>query len=156
MMTETPRTIQWVGTAIAGYIQLIDQTKLPGELEEIKCHNVDAIWEAIRMLRVRGAPAIGIAAAYGMVLAAQKAPPGDKKSFLEHLRKSADYLQSSRPTAVNLSWAVDRMLRVAWFLPDPVNNQAATLFLLDEAYRIEDEDRRMCRAIGEHGVTIIE
>src|SRR6185369_3176022 len=96
----------------------------------------------IRILRVRGAPAIGVAAAYGVVLGAAKQPAGQMRESVE---KSCTYLSSSRPTAVNLFWALDRMRRVA---PDLES-------LLREAQAIEEEDRAMCRAIGKAGAGLI-
>src|SRR5215207_2592025 len=93
-------TLRWSG-GIDGTLHLIDQTLLPSELWQIECHDVATVWEAIKQLRVRGAPAIGIAAAYGVVLGVRE--------DLTKLAAVVDYLASSRPTAVNLFWALDRM-----------------------------------------------
>ena len=89
---------------------MIDQTLLPNELKLIDCRDVETVWEAIKMLRVRGAPAIGIAAAYGVCVAVGEDTEGDLPS---RALKAADYLATSRPTAVNLFWALDRMRTVA-------------------------------------------
>src|SRR5262252_9030096 len=119
-MTQAPRTIEWIG-GIDGYVRLIDQTRLPTEVAYRDCRTVEEVWEAIRSLRVRGAPAIGIAAAYGVVLGLQpwlREPGGTDR--LERLRQVTGYLRTSRPTAVNLFWALDRMEKVGQsvaFLP---------------------------------------
>lgn len=143
------QTITWIGD-LDGHIRLIDQTLLPTELKYRDCRAIEEIWEAIRSLRVRGAPAIGVAAGYGVVLGMQQ-PSG---RFAEQLKKVTDYLRTSRPTAVNLFWALDRMERcVAGQLDgDPA---ALTRRLLAEAREIEAEDRRLCRAIGEVGAALI-
>src|SRR5881398_923137 len=100
-------TLHWVGGA-AGHLRLIDQTLLPVEFKEIDCHTVEEVWEAIRSLRVRGAPAIGIAAAYGLVLGMQRIAGS---SYNRRLTEVRDYLRGSRPTAVNLAWALERLER---------------------------------------------
>src|SRR6266853_1270478 len=107
---QTPRTIQWVGD-IDGFVRLIDQTLLPTRLEYRDCRTVEEIWEAIRMLRVRGAPAIGVAAAMGVVLGMQSLKDRSRGAFLHRLREVTGYLRTSRPTAVNLFWALERMER---------------------------------------------
>src|SRR6266699_3979032 len=96
----TPRTIAWVGD-VDGHVRLIDQTLLPTALQYRDCRTVEEVWEAIRRLRVRGAPAIGIAAAYGVVLGLQSwLREPDSADRLERLRQVTDYLRTSRPTAV--------------------------------------------------------
>src|SRR5262249_28287524 len=107
-MTTTHRTIAWIGDT-DGFIRLIDQTLLPTQIEYRDFHAVEEIWEAIRSLRVRGAPAIGVAAAMGVVLGMQKMPDRRHGSFTRRLREVTDFLRTSRPTAVNLFWALDRM-----------------------------------------------
>ena len=101
-------TLRWVGDC-DGHLLLIDQTLLPVEFAEIECRDVETLWEAIKMLRVRGAPAIGIAAAYGVCLGLGTAAGDDEAAFFARLEKVTDYLASSRPTAVNLFWALKRM-----------------------------------------------
>src|SRR5437660_6482503 len=103
-----PRTIEWIG-GIDGFVRLIDQTLLPTRLEYRDCRTVEQIWEAIRMLRVRGAPAIGVAAAMGVVLGMQGFTDRSRGAYARRLREVTDYLRTSRPTAVNLFWALDRM-----------------------------------------------
>ncbi len=142
---HAPRTVEWVGDHREGFLRLIDQTLLPTQLEYRDCHTVEEVWEAIRSLRVRGAPAIGIAAAYGVVIAVSNAA-----TPAEAAAKACDYLATSRPTAVNLFWALDRMRRVRAAGADDL--RAA---LLTEARAVEEEDRRMCHDIGAHGAALI-
>src|ERR1700761_7295160 len=108
-------TVGWVGDAAKGFVRLIDQTRLPTEFVELDCRDVPTLWEAIRALRVRGAPAIGIAAAYGAVLGGQPAlrAGADAGAVRLAFRAATTHLRTSRPTAVNLFWALDRVDRVA-------------------------------------------
>ena len=133
---------------------LIDQTRLPVEFVEIDCRNVEAVWEAIKTLRVRGAPAIGIAAAYGVLIGVQNVIVGDETAFFDRLRKVIAYLATSRPTAVNLFWALKRMQAQAESLRGRPTAEIAAA-LLDEARTIHEEDRLMCRAIGRHGAALL-
>ncbi len=142
---ETVRAIEWIGEE-TGYLRLIDQTILPGELKWVDCLEVETVWEAIKMLRVRGAPAIGIAAAYGVVLSQRRGH--SKETALE----SAEYLSTSRPTAVNLFWALDRMRQTVDRNQEPSKLAAD---LLAEATAIHQEDCAMCHAIGRHGAALI-
>src|SRR5437660_1057342 len=102
---QPPRTIAWVG-GTDGFIRLIDQTQLPTRLEYRDCRTVQELWEAIRQLRVRGAPAIGVAAAMGVVLGMQGFKDSRRGAYRHRLHEVASYLRTSRPTAVNLFWAV--------------------------------------------------
>src|SRR5437773_7443149 len=106
-MRPTIETLRWLGDE-NGYLVLIDQTRLPVELVERECRDVETVWEAIKQLRVRGAPAIGIAAAYGIVIGMQSATTHDAAVFFGRLEDVTRYLATSRPTAVNLFWAWDR------------------------------------------------
>lgn len=146
-----PATIRWVG-GLDGWVELLDQTLLPGEVRVEQCRTAEAVWEAIRALKVRGAPAIGIAAAMGLVLAVRdaKAP----SQLQEALRKGHAYLASARPTAVNLRWALDRMRSVAERAGDNDTSETLTA-LLAEARAIQAEDAAMCRAIGEAGWRLV-
>ncbi len=149
------RTLRWVG-GTDGCLRLIDQTRLPMELVEIDCRDVEAVWEAIRTLRVRGAPAIGIAAAYGVCLGVQTAAGQDVAAFYARLQQVTDYLAGSRPTAVNLFWAIRRMIQRALDLqPAGASPGEIHAALLAEAQAIEEEDRRMCRDIGRHGAELL-
>src|SRR5207249_3729346 len=106
-------TLRGAGDAASGRLRLIDQTLLPAECREIECDTPAAVWDAIHALRVRGAPAIGVAAAYGVVLGAQADADGDAGELLAAVESTTALLETSRPTAVNLFWALARMRRVA-------------------------------------------
>jgi methylthioribose-1-phosphate isomerase len=147
------KTLHWVG-GVDGHLVLIDQTLLPVEFVEIQCRDVEAVWEAVKMLRVRGAPAIGIAAAYGVCLGLQTVAGQDETTLYNRLDEVADYLASSRPTAVNLFWALERMKHTAAELRGSPTAEIADA-LLAEARTIHEEDRRMCRAIGRHGAELL-
>jgi methylthioribose-1-phosphate isomerase len=136
-------TISWQGD----HVRMIDQTRLPNERVDIAIRTVPAMVEAIRSLRIRGAPAIGIAAAMGLV-AALRPHRDDDEGFRAKLEEYAAALVAARPTAVNLSWAVGRMQEVARNHP---NMASAALWerLEQEAMAIFEEDVRMCRRIGE-------
>jgi methylthioribose-1-phosphate isomerase len=144
--------VEWVG-GTDGFVRLLDQTLLPGEVHFRDCRTPEEVREAICTLRVRGAPAIGVAAAMGLVLHAQEATrngPGgcSREAFL----RAADRLASARPTAVNLGWAVKRMADV--FARRAAGSGDPVRVLLDEALAIREEDAGMCRAIGRHGATL--
>jgi methylthioribose-1-phosphate isomerase len=149
-------TVGWVGSAAEGFVRLIDQTLLPTELVRIDCHDVPTVWEAIRSLRVRGAPAIGIVAAYGAVLGGQSVlGQGGSVDELRHaLGAATHFLRTSRPTAVNLFWALDRIDGVT---AAGVGAPPAELLerVLAEAHAIAAEDRAMCRSIGRFGAGLI-
>ncbi len=145
--------LYWVGGA-DGHLQMIDQTLLPVEFKEIDCCDVETVWEAIKMLRVRGAPAIGIAAAYGVCLGLQTVAGGDEAALFARLEEVAKYLATSRPTAVNLFWALERMTRKAAEMRGKPPAEIAEV-LLAEAIAIHEEDRRMCRDIGRHGAGLL-
>jgi methylthioribose-1-phosphate isomerase len=148
-----PRTLRWEG-GVDGHLVLIDQTRLPVEFEEIECRDVEAVWGAIKRLSVRGAPAIGIAAAYGVCIGLQQVEGTAADALRARLREVADHLASSRPTAVNLFWALDRMRRVGEAAID-ADPTTARERLLAEARAIEDEDREMCRRIGRYGAELL-
>lgn len=136
-----------------GFIRMIDQTRLPEELAYLNTTDIEIVWEAIKMLRVRGAPAIGIAAAMGVAAALQGSEASGER-LLAEAEKHADYLATSRPTAVNLFQALERMKSVARAsasLPPAAFKER----LIREAVAIRDEDAAMCRAIGEHGLKLI-
>jgi methylthioribose-1-phosphate isomerase len=154
--TEAFQTVAWVGDAVRGTLRLIDQTRLPTEFIEIDCHDLPTVWEAIKLLRVRGAPAIGVAAAYGAVIGARAQGLADPATVLRALSEATRFLRTSRPTAVNLFWALDRMdatAAAAGFSPG--NGPSLLDRLLAEAHAIADEDRAMCRAIGKHGAELV-
>ena len=143
-------TIEWAD----GKVRLIDQTLLPIELKYIECRTVEQIWEAIKVLRVRGAPAIGIAAALGTVLGVWHSSATEYETFRKELDQVVDYLATSRPTAVNLFWALERMRTVAGAHKHlPVLDLKERL--LQEAIEILQEDQAMCRSIGQHGSALV-
>ena len=151
---STHRTIAWVG-GTDGFIRLLDQTLLPTEVRYRDCRSAEEIWEAIRSLRVRGAPAIGVAAAMGVVLGMQTLVSEKSNGFGRRLQEVTAYLRTSRPTAVNLFWALDRMEAHVRPHLESLPNAKLQQMLLDEALAIEEEDRRMCRAIGAVGASLI-
>jgi methylthioribose-1-phosphate isomerase len=148
--SEDLSSVAWIG-GIAGYLRLLDQTRLPSEICYVDCRDVDSVWEAIHWLRVRGAPAIGIAAAYGVLLAYRRGQ--DTAESVQAFLAAADHLATSRPTAVNLFWALNRLKEAVD--PTLVSPEALAERLLVEARAIHDEDRRMCRQIGKLGADLI-
>lgn len=143
-------SVQWIGDE-SGFLRLLDQTRLPTTSVLLDCHTVNTVWEAIKMLRVRGAPAIGVAAAYGVLLA--RVPNGTIDEQLSAYRSAADYLATSRPTAVNLFWALERMQKV--LQPSYSSRAELESAMFHEAAAIHEQDRQMCRSIGRHGAQLI-
>ena len=135
------------------HVRLIDQTRLPTVLDwvEIRCSEEMAI--AIETMIVRGAPAIGVAAAYGVYLGARDIETGDRAEFLTQLEKVAERLRATRPTAVNLFWAIDRMIKVAYHTEGSVDTIRTVL--LETARTINADDIRTCQQIGDHGLSIL-
>jgi len=144
------RTLEWRD----GALWLIDQTKLPTEHVEVACRTVEEVWDAIKRLVVRGAPAIGVAAAYGVALGAQNSEAVRPETLLADVEGVCRYLATSRPTAVNLFWALDRMRAVARACAG-LDTAAIKQRLLDEAHAICEEDRAIGRRIGAHGHALI-
>jgi methylthioribose-1-phosphate isomerase len=134
---------------------MIDQTRLPAECLQIDCRDVETVVEAIKSLRVRGAPAIGIAAAYGVCVGLQAVDGKSESAFFERLEQVASQLAASRPTAVNLFWAIERMKRVAAAQRGRLRPPEIREALLAEARAIHEEDRQMCRAIGRFGAELL-
>jgi methylthioribose-1-phosphate isomerase len=147
-------TLRWVGDA-RGHLLLIDQTKLPTQVVEVECGNVETVWQAIRELKIRGAPAIGLAAAYGVCLGLQGVRDSDETAFLRQLEEVTRYLAGSRPTAVNLFWALERMKRVVQENRGSRSPAAWHDALLGEAKAIHEQDRATCHAIGRHGAALL-
>lgn len=144
-------TIKWVN----GVARIIDQTQLPNKLTYIDCRDVKTMWQAIKRLSVRGAPAIGAAGALGVLLGLKKFEGKDRTAFIRHVRKICDYLATSRPTAVNLFHILDRMRAV---VDNDRNSDIKTLIkkLYQEAQEIFEEDRWACRQMGRHGARLIK
>ncbi len=153
MTAQRTDTIRWVGD-LDGRCRLVEQTLLPGEFKEIDCETQEDMWDAIKRLAVRGAPAIGVAAAFGTVLGVRNSGATDAAGFLDDLKATTEYLASSRPTAVNLFWGLDRMTRVARAAGDvPVAQLKERL--LQESKTIWEEDRDICRRLGKHGAALL-
>ncbi|MDO5717576.1 MAG: S-methyl-5-thioribose-1-phosphate isomerase [Tissierellia bacterium] len=135
-------------------LRIIDQTKLPNKLEMLELDDEESIWDAIHYLKVRGAPAIGVAAAIGIAVLSKKIKEDDLIKFKEEFNRIKKYLESSRPTAVNLFWALDRMGRIT----ENFEGQKDDLIklLVDEAIKIREEDIEVCRKIGEYGLKLLK
>lgn len=136
-------------------VVIIDQTKLPGTVEILNLKTAQEIWDAIYLLQVRGAPAIGVAVAYGIYVLAKGIETEDYAAFCAEFQKQKAYLDSSRPTAVNLSWALNRMEQVVLKHADKSVAEIKAL-LKAEAIEIQEEDIRVCEAIGEYGLTLVK
>jgi methylthioribose-1-phosphate isomerase len=143
------RAIEWT----QDHVQLLDQTRLPEEEVYLHINTPEAMAEAIRTLRVRGAPAIGIAGAFGVVLAARQCQHLPPEEFIKKVRQSAHQILQTRPTAVNLQWAIQRCLERLDPDRDPAEN---TQLLLKEAKDILREDQNLCERIGKHGADFLE
>ena len=135
-------------------VVIVDQTRLPNRLEYLELDQAEQMYQAIKKLLVRGAPAIGIFAAFSMYVLSRSWRDCLRQGFLRHFHETADYLNSSRPTAVNLSWALKRMGRVLEEHPELSPEQLLPL-LKREALRIREEDIAMCRSISEYGCSLL-
>lgn len=149
-MAESFATIRWDGD-VEGHLVLLDQTRLPAETVYLDCRTVDDVWHAIKRLSVRGAPAIGVAAAYGVCVGVNEG---------RDVNEVCDFLATSRPTAVNLFWALERMRQAASrgvLAPVRGRGRPGPLgdVLLAEARAIHDEDRQQCAAIARHGADLL-
>jgi methylthioribose-1-phosphate isomerase len=144
-------TVVWEG----GRMRIVDQTLLPGEFKYVFCDTVEEVWEAIKNLRVRGAPAIGIAAALGVLVGTRGASYETAEELESKVLEVADYLATSRPTAVNLFWALDRMKGVVAAKKDKPPRVVMDL-LEAEAVSILEEDKATCRAIGKFGAELVK
>ena len=153
------RAVDWIceeaGAPVPGSLRILDQTRLPGETVYIQTTDLETIWTAIKTLQVRGAPAIGVCAAMGVAAAAQQAGDSSPADVLAAVDHAADRLATSRPTAVNLFWALDRM-RAARHAATAAGARALQERLVREALAVRDEDIAMCRAIGEHALSLLK
>ncbi|MBO9129876.1 S-methyl-5-thioribose-1-phosphate isomerase [Bacillus sp. 165] len=143
-----PRSVTWNDNSII----LLNQTKLPTQVEYKHLRTLEEVWKSIVDLEVRGAPAIGITSAFGLALAAKQYETNDMELFLNWLWRDRNYLASSRPTAVNLFWALDRVTASA---ASSLTVKEAKLCVEEEALRIQQEDEEVCRIIGEHALTLL-
>ncbi|MFH1745611.1 MAG: S-methyl-5-thioribose-1-phosphate isomerase [Planctomycetota bacterium] len=153
MFSDLPATLEWVGKE-EGVLRLVDQTLLPLRVEMCDCTSVEQVHEAIRQLRVRGAPAIGVAAAYGMCLGLRPYRAASRRKFIDKLEEVGTYLCGARPTAVNLSWAVQRVMSVG---SDGMHTDSSVAWaaMLAEAHLMAREDAEVCRRIGEVGADLV-
>ena len=145
------RTIEWKNNSI----KIIDQTKLPGEFKYMYIKDLKSLFRAIKELKVRGAPALGAAAALGVYLGIRNSRAKNFDGFSQELHKAARYIASSRPTARNLFWGIERMCSVAVRNKDKPLSAIKTL-LFKEAQKIIEEDKRACRRIGHFGAKLIK
>ncbi|MCR1973310.1 S-methyl-5-thioribose-1-phosphate isomerase [Clostridium sporogenes] len=134
---------------------LLDQTILPNRIEYIEYDTVEGVYDSIRDMIVRGAPAIGVTAAYGLYFAAKVAPEDNFENFFKYLKEKSAYLDSSRPTAVNLSWALEVMENKALENKDKDVKEIKSI-LREEAKRIHEEDIEICKSIGENLITLLK
>jgi methylthioribose-1-phosphate isomerase len=135
------------------HVRLIDQTRIPAEYTLVEIRRSADMAQAIQSMIVRGAPAIGIAAAYGLYLGAREIQTTDRNHFLQELEQISQTLAATRPTAVNLFWALNRMMTVAQQTPGSVEQIQSVL--LDTAHGIAADDVRTCQAIGDHGLSVL-
>ncbi len=146
------RTVEWDPTN--NQVRMIDQRLLPGKFEVVTFTDYHQVADAIRVMVVRGAPAIGAAAAFGLALAAQRSSAQDVTALRADLRDAAETLQEARPTAVNLSWALKRVLRVAMESSGSVDDLKQAV--LSESQRIADEDVAINKRMARHGAALID
>ncbi len=144
-------TIKWIDD----HVRIIDQTKLPLKLTFIDCRDVKTLWKAIKVLSVRGAPALGAAAGFGVLLGIQEIKTNNREIFEKKFLKLCDYIATSRPTAVNLFNELERMKKV---VSDNIDDSVLFLRkkLKKQAFEIFDRDRRVCRVMGNHGEKLIK
>lgn len=145
------KTIEWTGRAV----RLLDQTLLPHRTKYLTIRDERAMWEAIKKLRVRGAPAIGVAAAYGLLVGVTRRKPKTAAASRRLTTEVSSYLATSRPTAVNLFWALRRCEKAVESLPPGAGVKEILATLLAEAKAIHEEDERTCALIGRHGAPLL-
>ncbi|MFP4654137.1 MAG: S-methyl-5-thioribose-1-phosphate isomerase [Methanohalobium sp.] len=145
------RTIDWNDES--NTIQLIDQTLLPREYRVIECKTIEALCEAIKSLRVRGAPALGATGGYGIALAAVLSKAVNMDDLTKELQSAAKTIKSTRPTAVNLGWGVDRVLKAT---SDAYDLEGMKSTAIEDAKQIADEDVAINKKIGEYGAKLLE
>jgi methylthioribose-1-phosphate isomerase len=147
------QSIQWKNDRLI----LLDQTRLPNEVSLLHLSSIEEVWLAIRHLQVRGAPAIGMAAAYGLYLGIQTSKEKNETELLRNIDQMSDYLMRARPTAINLRWALNRLRNKAYLLHQKEENASSIKkALLQEALLIQFEDEQACRRIGEHGLPLFQ
>ena len=145
------KTIEWIGEVS----RIINQTVLPYKFETVDIKNVEEMYFAIKDMIIRGAPAIGIAGAHGVTLAAIEIAKTtkDKDTFLKELKKQADYLNSSRPTAVNLNWAITKQLEIAQSVKGDIKEIVD--ILKENGKKLENDDIEINKRLGEYGADVV-
>ncbi|MCP3742640.1 S-methyl-5-thioribose-1-phosphate isomerase [Rossellomorea sp. BNER] len=152
-MSKFIQSVQWKKDRLI----LLDQTLLPEETVFLSLSTIEEVWEAIRHLKVRGAPAIGMAAAYGLYLGVQYSQEKNVSAFMGELEKASDYIATARPTAVNLFWALKRVKERAYQEQTKGSNvEFIKDILLKEALQIQKDDEKVCREIGEHALSLFQ
>ena len=149
ILQQIPQSLIWED----GHLRILDQTLLPTEINYFYATTLEGVRDAIKKLQVRGAPAIGIAAAYGLYLGVNEIASNQLEDFHVEIRKLADELIAARPTAVNLAWAIERLITKSK-LAKSVNE--AKFILLEEAIKVHLEDELICKSIGENALTILK
>ncbi len=145
------KTIEWTNNAL----HIIDQTLLPETYQVITLDALEDVWQAIKSLQVRGAPAIGVCAAFGVLVGLREANPKSRDEAVAAAQNAIDHLATSRPTAVNLFWALNRMKKRVDSLPPDASPESCAQILEQEANEIFEEDRQLCRDMGRHGAELI-
>jgi methylthioribose-1-phosphate isomerase len=133
-------------------IGYIDETRLPGSLQVSYCHTIKELGEAIQVLAIRGAPALGVAGAFGIALATRTSSSESLPALLKEVRQNAEWLRATRPTAINLSWGIDRVLRI---IGSSETIMEAKDTALKEVLIVAREDAEICRRIGDHGAALL-
>lgn len=149
------RPVEWLSEP-DGTLRILDQTLLPSETRYIDCRSIEVLADAIRTLKVRGAPLIGVAAAYGLALAADASKSADSASLLDDLVEAARVLGSTRPTAVNLAWALGEVLTAARRAAVEGDVAAIKQAVVSAAQRIDAENTEANRVMGEHGAALLQ
>jgi methylthioribose-1-phosphate isomerase len=150
--SKTQEAVEWLPD---GTLRLLDQTLLPADVRFIDCRSIEVLADAIRTLKVRGAPVIGVAAAYGLCIAANQSHADDTISFLDDLTEAAHILGATRPTAVNLAWALGEVLDAARHAAADGDLPIVKQAVFDAARRIEEENTEATRLMGEHGAALL-
>ncbi|MCM8758556.1 MAG: S-methyl-5-thioribose-1-phosphate isomerase [Candidatus Omnitrophica bacterium] len=149
-MEQIVKTLEWKGN----YLQIIDQSSLPIKEKYIKLDTIEKVYDAIKSLKIRGAPAIGLAASFGLLLAAKKASAMDKKRFMDEMAKAIRFIKSCRPTAFNLFYGIGRLQSI--IENSQLDPQQITKEMEDECKKMFEEDLKSCTSIGEYGESILK
>lgn len=147
------KTVEWIKTGdLKGVSRMVDQTLIPYEYKKVDIKTTEQMYNAIKTMIVRGAPAIGISGAHGAALCAIELLEKNEKNFTEELKKGIEYINSSRPTAVNLSWALNEQLKI---IDKGGTKEDITRALIENAIKLENEDIEINKKIGDFGAQIV-